>query len=335
MKRIFSLATLLSLSGSLGIALTLESAVMQTACAATAKKSAVTKKKVEKPAEKPPVKANVKPLDKDQLPEISTTSASGEDLEPAELARRFGKQANTYYAMAVKREKAGRIDEAQKLYFRSLATRQRVWGDSDPATAEIIYKIAEIHMKRGRVDSAETCYKRCLSILSKRLGPGSYEIVPSLNRLAEIATKHKKFQEAYDYSDRAVQLQERKTGPDSDKTIGARLNLIEAALGLHDWTEAEKQLKLAEQSAANKKDDHSNNYVRILEDYATLCSATNRQNEATSYLSKAASLRSGGVGAPEEPEAGAAEGNKIDAAAPKHASGKSKSRPAKPHTAKK
>src|SRR5262249_47343809 len=150
----------------------------------------------DKTAAKAPVKSHV--AGKDELPEVQTTDSTGFDKDPRILAQEYGKQANTYYAMAERKEKAGRLDEAQKLYFKSLAVRQRVWGFTDPAEAAIIYKIGDIHLKKGRLDEADVCYKRGITLLSKRLGPGTYELAKPLSRLGDIAIKQKRYQDAVD-----------------------------------------------------------------------------------------------------------------------------------------
>ena len=297
----------------------------------TTKKTA-EKKGADKSAAKTPVKSHVAA---GELPEVQTTDSTGFEKDPRILAQEYGKQANTYYAMAERKEKAGRLDEAQKLYFKSLAVRQKVWGFTDPAEAAIIYKIGDIHLKKGRLDAAEVCYKRGIALLSKRVGPGAYELAKPLNRLGEIAEKQKRYQDAVDNFTRVVQLEERNSGAESTATTVARLNLIDSAVGLHDWTEAEKHLKLADQALTSKNDTHSKNYLRLLDNYAAVTTALNRTAEANTYSSKAQALRSelettaANPGGAPTPGTKSAEGQDKKGAAP------AKAKPGHAHAAKK
>jgi hypothetical protein len=294
MKRFFSFGTWLGVCGSLsvlmlGLPYGGQAAATSTHKKAAAKSTKSTKKVAAKPAAKAPVKSRVG--GKDELPDIQTTDTTGFDKDPRILAQEYGKQANTYYSMAERKEKAGRLDEAQRLYFKSLAVRQKVWGFTDPAEAPIIYKIGEIHQKKGRLNEAEVCYKRGIALLSKRLGPGSYELTKPLDSLGQIALKQKRYQDAVDNYTRVVQLQERNSGAESADTTKARLNLIESQVGLHDWNDAEKQLRLADQALTSKNDTHSRNYLKLLDNYAAVTTALNRTAEANTYSSKAQALR--------------------------------------------
>src|SRR6516164_5101718 len=125
MKRIF---TLLGLSGSFLIASVCCLSSQQITFGAAAQHAATKKpakssgKATHKASAKAPTKAKVasrKVTSKDEVPAVSTTTPSGEDVDPRVLAAAYGKQANAYFALAEKKEKAGRIDEAQRLYYKS------------------------------------------------------------------------------------------------------------------------------------------------------------------------------------------------------------------------
>jgi tetratricopeptide (TPR) repeat protein len=225
-------------------------------------------------------------------PDIPTQSPAGVDLDAETIAKISAKNANNYFSLAQKKEKAGNLDEAQKLYFKALSIRERVWGDKDPAVASITFKIAEIHLKKGNKDAADVCFKRYLSIQAKNYGPGAYELVPVLIQLGNIALSQKRYMDAYSYFNRVVPLQERKLGDDAAETIDARLNLVDALVGLKEWKEAQKYLKTSETIAVNKGDDHNKNYLRICDDYVAVLMGLNCPEEAEKYAVKAQTLRS-------------------------------------------
>jgi tetratricopeptide (TPR) repeat protein len=226
-------------------------------------------------------------LDRD----IPTKAANGLDLDAQTIAKLAGKNANAYYAMAQKKESAGKLDEALKFYFRALGVRERVWGDKDPAAIAIIFKIAQLHLKMGNQDAAQVCFKRYLSIESKQYGPGAYELVPALNELGKISLSKKIYTDAYGYFSRLLPLEERKSGSDAPQTCSARINLVDATIGLKEWKEAEKYLKEADSIAIRKGEEQSKSYGKVCQDYAEVLNAMNRPQEAQTYAGKAEALR--------------------------------------------
>jgi tetratricopeptide (TPR) repeat protein len=73
--------------------------------------------------------------------------------------------------------KQGRYVEAELLFKRSLAIREKALGLDHPAVAESLNSLAALYKEQGRYAEAEPLYKRALAILEKTIGP----VATSLN----------------------------------------------------------------------------------------------------------------------------------------------------------
>jgi tetratricopeptide (TPR) repeat protein len=102
-----------------------------------------------------------------------------------------------------------------------------------------------------------------------------------------VSAAKKQFKDAYQYYNRVLALTERKFGEDAVQSMVARLKLIDAAIGLKDWQEAENNLKKAESIALSKGDAHSQLYLKICQKYAMVLMGLNRADEAENYARKA------------------------------------------------
>ena len=65
----------------------------------------------------------------------------------------------------------GRYAEAEPLYKRALAIREKALGPDHPDVARSLNNLAELYENQGRYAEAEPLYKRALAIREKALGP--------------------------------------------------------------------------------------------------------------------------------------------------------------------
>ena len=79
----------------------------------------------------------------------------------------------------------GRYAEAEPLYKRALAIREKALGPDHPDVAGL-NNLAELYDKQGRYAEAEPLYKRALAIDEKALGPDHPDVATALNNLAEL-----------------------------------------------------------------------------------------------------------------------------------------------------
>ena len=78
----------------------------------------------------------------------------------------------------------GRYADAEPLYKRSLAIREKALGPEHPDVAYSLNNLAALYELQGRYAEAEPLYKRSLAIREKALGPDHPDVAVSLNNLA-------------------------------------------------------------------------------------------------------------------------------------------------------
>jgi tetratricopeptide (TPR) repeat protein len=83
----------------------------------------------------------------------------------------------------------GKYDEAELLYRRALAIREKVLGPDHPDVAASLNNLATLLDKQGKYDEAEPLYRRALAIRKKVLGPDHPDVAASLNNLAALLHK--------------------------------------------------------------------------------------------------------------------------------------------------
>jgi hypothetical protein len=158
----------------------------------------------------------------------------------AEEVKAAGEESNKFYKLAVQKEKAGKLDEAKQFYYKSAVTRSDVWGNYDPAVANIAMKIGQIEIKQKHPNEARTYFKKALTALSKRFGSGDYELVPVLSELAKLEAGVNDHEAASSYYQHILLLQEKKFGEDNPKNVSTRIAYIEQLLADKDPVEAQK-----------------------------------------------------------------------------------------------
>ncbi|CAM9843341.1 unnamed protein product, partial [Ectocarpus sp. 13 AM-2016] len=80
----------------------------------------------------------------------------------------------------------GKYSEAEPLYERSLAIRQKALGFDHPDVAQSLNNYAELLRAQGKYDEAEPLYERSLAIREKALGPEHPDVAQSLNNRARL-----------------------------------------------------------------------------------------------------------------------------------------------------
>ena len=90
----------------------------------------------------------------------------------------------------------GNYSEAEQLFKRSLAIREKSLGPDHPDVAESLSNLAEVYRAQGKYGVAESLYELSLPILQKTLGPEHPTVATSLNNQAELYQDEGKYSEA-------------------------------------------------------------------------------------------------------------------------------------------
>jgi len=83
----------------------------------------------------------------------------------------------------------GKFVDAEPLYKRSLAIREKALGPAHPDVAISLNNLAGLYHQQGKYNKAEPLYKRSLAIWEKALGPKHPHVATSLENYAILLRK--------------------------------------------------------------------------------------------------------------------------------------------------
>jgi tetratricopeptide (TPR) repeat protein len=227
--------------------------------------------------------------------------ALGAPIDPRLTVKNAGKESNHLYDLAVQKEKAGKNVEAEQLYRRSLAVRERIWGTKDPAVFKIMYKIAGLLRKRGDLPATEACYRAILTAQVKHFGAGEYELVPTLEKLGQVCFDQKKYDDSYNFFQQVYTQRSRKLGLDNPETVTAALELARAFTESGNLSDAADLLSKTVNAKLN--DTGSPQMVKLLEAYMGVLKKQNKQEEYSRIESKLQTMKPVPVAKTEAPTA--------------------------------
>jgi tetratricopeptide (TPR) repeat protein len=78
--------------------------------------------------------------------------------------------------LALVYERQGKYGEAEGLYQRALAIREKALGRDHPDVAQTLHNLANVYLSQGKYGEAEGLYQRALAIREKALGRDHLEL---------------------------------------------------------------------------------------------------------------------------------------------------------------
>ena len=99
-------------------------------------------------------------------------------------------------SLAVLYQSQGRYAEAEPLFKRSLAIREKALGPDHPDVGTSLNNLAVLYQSQGRYADAEPLLKRSLAIAEKALGPDHPDVGTSLNNLAGLYQSQGRYADA-------------------------------------------------------------------------------------------------------------------------------------------
>ncbi|RJP18113.1 MAG: TIR domain-containing protein [Candidatus Omnitrophota bacterium] len=138
-----------------------------------------------------------------------------------------------------------RYKEAEMLYRRALAIREKVLGGEHPDTATSLNNLAGLYNSQGRYEEAEPLCRRALAIREKVLGGEHPDTAISLNNLAGLYDSQGKYEEAEPLYLRALAICEKVLGGEHPDTAVSLNNLAGLYRTLRRYEEAEPLLRRA------------------------------------------------------------------------------------------
>jgi tetratricopeptide (TPR) repeat protein len=112
--------------------------------------------------------------------------------------------ANSLNNLALLYHNQVRYVDAEPLYRRSLAIKEKALGPDHPDVAQSLNNLAALYQVQGRYSDAERVFKRSLAIREKALGPDHPDVAQSLNNLALLYQEQGRYADALPLVKRAM-----------------------------------------------------------------------------------------------------------------------------------
>jgi len=182
------------------------------------------------------------------------------------------------------------FQEAEPLYRRALAIKERSYGPDHHEVATALNNLAELLRATNRLAEAEPLYRRALAINERSYGPDHPNVATDLNNLAVLLEATNRLTEAEPLFRRALATNERSYGRDQPTVARALNNLAELLRATNRMAEAEPLYRRA--LAINERSygpDHPTVAI-VLNNLALLLGDTNRMAEAEPLYRRALAI---------------------------------------------
>jgi tetratricopeptide (TPR) repeat protein len=195
----------------------------------------------------------------------------------------------------------GRYTDAEPLYRRALAIREKTLEPEHPDVATSVNNLARLYATQGQYAKAEPLYQRTLAIREKVLGPDHPAVATSLNGLARLYNTQGQYAKAEPLYQRALAIREKVLGPEH-LDVATSLNnlaLLYANIGQYAKAEPifERALAIREKALGS---DHSN-VATILHNLGLLYRDQGQYTKAESLFERALTIREKTLG-PDHPD---------------------------------
>ncbi len=117
--------------------------------------------------------------------------------------RPSGQMTSKYHQVSIAYER-GDDAEAEQIYKRALAIKEKVLGPDHPDVAMTLNNLVVLYKSQGKYTEAEPLYRRTLSIFEKALGPTHPNVTICLENYAQLLREMNREAEALDLEFRAL-----------------------------------------------------------------------------------------------------------------------------------
>lgn len=113
----------------------------------------------------------------------------------------------------------GRLKEAEEMYERALAGREKVLGPDDISTLDTVHNIGVLYHDQGRLDEAEKMYQQALTGYQKVLGPDHLSTLSTVQNLGNLYKDQQEWKEAEEMYQQALTGYKKALNPDHNCTL--------------------------------------------------------------------------------------------------------------------
>jgi tetratricopeptide (TPR) repeat protein len=184
-------------------------------------------------------------------PHVQTAIAYADDIGIEDPAARLLNDLGLLY------QAQGQYAQAEPLFQRALAFRERVLGADHPDVATSLNHLAELYRTQGQYAKAEPLFQRALAIREMVFNPDHPDVATSLNNLAELYRTQGQYAKAEPLFQRALAIREKVFNPDHPDVATSLKNLANLYEAQGRYAEAEplhqRALGIEESMAALQK----------------------------------------------------------------------------------
>ncbi|MCJ1426026.1 hypothetical protein MMC29_003928, partial [Sticta canariensis] len=152
----------------------------------------------------------------------------------------FHWQSDAYHMLGHLYSHQDKMKEAENLYLRALAGKEKAWGAEHTSTLETVNNLAILYSVQGKMNEAEKLYLRALAGFEKAWGAEHTSTLETVNNLANLYKRQGKMREAEKLYLRALAGFEKAWGAEHTSTLDTVNNLANLYKRQGKMREAEK-----------------------------------------------------------------------------------------------
>jgi tetratricopeptide (TPR) repeat protein len=180
--------------------------------------------------------------------------------------------------------------QAEPLYQRALAIREKALGPEHPYTASSLNNLALLLHDQGKVEEAEPLYRRALAIDERALGADHPDTAIDLNNLAGLYRDQGRNQEAEPLLRRALAIREKALGAEHPDTASSLNNLAGFFYSEKKFMDAEPLFRRALEIREKALGPEHPDTAQSLNNLAEICRVQDKYAEAEPLYRRALAI---------------------------------------------
>jgi tetratricopeptide (TPR) repeat protein len=188
------------------------------------------------------------------------------------------------------------LGQAEALFHRALAIRERVLGPEHFGLVQNINNLAALHYARGELDQAEPLFQRALAISEQNLGEAHPDVAVTLNNLARLYFRRADYASAAPLLSRLLAIKEQSLGMSHPEiaAIVTSLAKVRVAAGDYDGGEQFARRALAIREKLQLPNDLA--IAMTLDTLAEICGARGQTEDELGFRARALDVRATAMG---------------------------------------
>ena len=186
--------------------------------------------------------------------------------------------------------------QAEALFHRALAIRERVLGPEHFGLVQNINNLAALHYARNELDQAEPLFQRALGISQQHLGEAHPDVAVTLNNLARLYFRRNEYASAGPLLERLLSIKEQALGATHPEIAAILTSLAKVRLHQQDYDGGEAFARRALEIREKLKLPNDLAVATALETLAEINGARGRIEEEIRHRERALEVRSGAMG---------------------------------------